>query len=158
MKLTEALKALQQADRSAPVFQVVLACGFTPLHLQTFLAAQLQQRLPARHVQITTGLYGDPAGTLSQARDVHAVALALEWSDLDPRLGYRGEGSWGRTALSGLPEAARLNLDRIGAAIEALPQDLPVAVSLPTLVPSPVFHTPAGRLSEIGRASCRERV
>lgn len=152
MKFTEALQAVQKADPHAPPYEVVLACGFTPLHLQTFLGAHLQQRLPSRCVKIRPGLYGDPAGTLQTATNSHGLqgaALVLEWFDLDPRLGYRGEGNWGRKAMAGTVEAARLMLSRIAAAIEALPAELPVAVSLPTLRPTPVFHTPGGRLSEV---------
>ena len=38
--------------------------GFTPLHLQTFLAAHLQQKLPDRKITIQSGLYGNLIGTL----------------------------------------------------------------------------------------------
>ena len=51
MRITEALKIINDAPKDAKAFEVTLACGFTPLHLQTFLCAQLQQMLPepARH-------------------------------------------------------------------------------------------------------------
>ena len=152
MKITEALKTVQGADPNAPPYRATLACGFTALHMQTFLAAHLQQRLPGRRVAISTGLYGDLAGTLNalrDPRDVHAVAIALEWFDLDPRLGYRGEGNWGPSAMGDVAAVARLMLGRIAAAIEAIPSGIPVAVSLPTLPATPVFHTPGGRLAEM---------
>ena len=64
MKITEALKITQSASANARPFCVVLACGFTPLHLQTFLSAHLQQSLPNRKVVVTTGLFGNLAGNL----------------------------------------------------------------------------------------------
>lgn len=151
MKITEALKAIQQADGNAPPYRVTLACGFTPLHLQTFLTAHLQQRLADRRVTVTTGLYGDLAGTLHALRtpaEMHGAAVALEWFDLDPRLGYRGEGRWGPAAAADVVGVARMMLGRIAAGIEGLPAELPVAVSLPTLPATPLFHTPGGRLAE----------
>ena len=77
MKVSEALKILQQAPKDAPAFQVGLACGYTPLHVQTFLGAHLQQRLASRCVSVSTGLYGDLAGTLEawKAADLHSALL-----------------------------------------------------------------------------------
>ena len=64
MNITEALKITQKVPRDARSFAVTLACGFTPLHLQTFLAAHLQKVLPDRKVTVTSGLYGNLVGTL----------------------------------------------------------------------------------------------
>ena len=67
--------------RDARPFAVTLACGFTPLHLQTFLAAHLQQSLPDRKVTITSGLYGNLAGTLEAIRNRRCpTAWLLPWS------------------------------------------------------------------------------
>ena len=44
--ITEALRILQRAPEGAPRYHVGLACGFTPLHLETLLAAHLQQSFP----------------------------------------------------------------------------------------------------------------
>jgi len=90
--ITEALKITQNAPRDARPFAVTMACGFTPLHLQTFLAAHLQQALPERKVVITCGLYGDLLGTLQTVTEAalpDGVVVALEWADLDARLDYR---------------------------------------------------------------------
>ncbi len=151
MRITEALKTVQQADANAPPYRILLACGFTPLHLQTFLNAHLQQRLPDRRVTIATGLYGDLTGTLNSlasANGIHGVAVALEWFDLDPRLGYRGGGKWGPSAVADMVLAVSTTLERMAAAIEAISGEIPVAVSLPTLPPAPVFHTPGGMTSQ----------
>ncbi|HEV2446936.1 MAG TPA: HAD-IIIC family phosphatase [Candidatus Sulfopaludibacter sp.] len=150
MTLTEALKTVQQADASAPPFRATLACGFTALHLQTFLAAHLQQRLRGRRATISTGLYGDLTGTLEAAPsrgDAHAVAIALEWFDLDPRLGHRGEGKWGPSAVADVVSVTQTALGRMVRAVEAIPAEIPVAVSLPTLRTAPVFHTPGSRFA-----------
>jgi hypothetical protein len=67
MKLSEALQVLNAARSfHGTVFRVLLACGFTPLHLETFLGAHLQELLPERPVKVTSGLYGDLAGTLER--------------------------------------------------------------------------------------------
>ena len=149
MKVTEALKILQRAPGSAPPFRVLLACGFTALHVETFLGAHLQNSLPARRVTIATGLFGDPAGTLEDFQDgaADAVVLALEWPDLDPRLGFRGAGTWGPASVEQMLVSGRAALARIAAAIENIPHETPVVVSLPTVPLAPVFHTPGWQTS-----------
>lgn len=132
------------------MYSVRLACGFTTLHLQTFLTAHLQRSLPDRRVHLTGGLYGDVAGTLEASADSpesQALAVVLEWQDLDARLGYRGSGAWAG-AITDMLSAARAMLARIGAAILRHPREIRVAVSLPTLPFPPIFHTPGWQLSE----------
>ena len=157
MNVTEALRILRRAPADAPPYSVVLACGFTPLHLQTFLAAHLQQSLAGRRVTVSTGLYGDTAGTLEVHDNLSAdaVSLALEWPDLDPRLGYRGAGNWGAAALADILSVTRAAFDRLSAAIENLPAGTPVAVSLPTLPLPPIFHTPGWQTAEAELALAR---
>ena len=150
MTFTEALHAARSGNPDAPVYSVRLACGFTALHLQTFLAAHLRRSLPDRRVQVACGLYGDLAGTVetsANSAETEALAVALEWQDLDARLGYRGAGTWaGATAdiLSG----ARTMLDRIGDALLRHPPGIRVAISLPTLPLPPMFLTPGWQVSE----------
>lgn len=150
MKVTEALKIIQSVPANAPRFHVVLACGFTPLHLQTFLSAHLQQSLPNRKVVVTPGLYGNLAQTLEGASDsvVDGVAIALEWSDLDARLDFRSAGSWGRSAANDIVAGTQSMLDRVAAAISGVPSGARIALSLPTLPLPPVFHTPGWQASE----------
>jgi len=148
VKLTEALKILHQAPKNAPPFRVALACGFTPLHVQTFLAAHLQQRLADRYVTVSPGLYGDVPGTLASIKAMDGVALPLEWADLDPRLGYRGAGNWGPAALPGILSDAMAMLDRMAAALEEMPPEIPIAVSRPTLSLPPIFHTAGWQAAE----------
>ncbi len=122
---------------------MLLACGFTPLHLQNYLAAHLQQNLNNRRVQIVSGLYGDLAGTLENVAEAapQACAVVLEWADLDSRLGYRKLGGWGQCVTGSILESAQAMLQRIEAAIRPLPSTIPVAVSLPSLPLPPGFHT-----------------
>jgi FkbH-like protein len=140
VKLREALEILQSARHHPNSFNVTLVCGFTPLHLQTFLGAHLQVALPDRRVEIKTGLYGDLAGTLERAAGSDAIAVAIEWPDLDARLGYRSLGGWGPAEESDLATQVQAALGRIRAAVEKA-DGIPVAISMPTLPPAPAFHT-----------------
>ncbi len=145
MKLAEALRITHSARADAPVFRLRLACGFTPLHLQTFTGAFLQLSLPDRRVVIETGLFGDLPGTLSRAPDngPDATALVVEWSDLDPRLGYRSLGGWSHTNEADIVRQVRATLKRIGQQLNRLGGSGPVAVTMPTLPLPPAFHTAA---------------
>lgn len=150
MKVTEALKILQQSPEGAAPFRAGLACGYTPLHAQTFLAAHLQQSLPGRRVSVSTGLYGDLAGTLAswKAADLHGIACAVEWADLDPRLGFREAGAWGPAALADILPGAMTTLERLAAAVEEIRPEIPVALCMPTLPLPPLFHTAGWQASE----------
>jgi FkbH-like protein len=146
MKLSEALQILNEAELQGCIpFAVVLACGFTPLNLEIFFGAQLQKSLPERRVTVTTGLYGDLPGTLERpiSKETRGVAVALEWPDLDARLGYRSRGSWGPAAEAEITESVKFTLQRLQAAIERLSISVPVAVTLPSLPLPPAFHPPA---------------
>lgn len=150
MTITEALRITQSPPRDARPFTVTLACGFTPLHVQTFLAAHLQQVLADRKVTITSGLYGNLAGTLesfSRSALVEGLAIALEWADLDARLDYRSAGDWGLAAINDIVSSARMMLERIAAALAQIPSGPRVALSLPTLPWPPLFHTPGWQAS-----------
>jgi len=95
MKLIDALEALKEDPESqSPVLDVHLACGFTPLHLLTFLNAHLRREFPNYKVLIRTGIFGDLLGYLERLeRERPAVTVAvIEWADLDPRLGIRRLG------------------------------------------------------------------
>jgi len=140
VKLSVALDILQRSRHHQDRFSVILACGFTPLHLQTFLAAHLQSALPNRRVEIETGLYGDLAGTLERATGSDAIAIAIEFPDLDPRLGYRSLGGWGPAEESDIAGHVHASLQRIRAGIEKA-NGTPVAIATPTLRPAPAFHT-----------------
>lgn len=125
------------------MFRALLGCGFTPLHLQTFFTAHLQQLLPARKVALSTGLYGDLIGTVRRACEEawDAVAIAIEWPDLDPRLGYRNLGGWGPREETDILAQVGSALGRFRRALAETAQTKVVVVSMPTLPLPPVFHT-----------------
>jgi len=150
VNITEALKITQNVPRDARPFAVTLACGFTPLHLRTFLAAHLQQSLADRRATISSGLYGNLVGTLeaiSVASLPDGLVIALEWPDLDARLDYRSAGSWSGAAANDIVASARTSLTRLGAALAQIPSGPRIALSLPTLPLPPLFHTPGWQAS-----------
>lgn len=144
MKLSEALQIINVADAQAKPFRLLLACGFTPLHLQTFLTAHLQQSLPQRKVVLDVGLYGDLLGTLRKPVDgIDAVVVACEWPDLDPRLGYRNLGGWGASEEPDFVVQVGMAAADIAATLRGI--EVPVAFSAPTLALPPSFHTVTGQ-------------
>jgi FkbH-like protein len=144
MKLLEALEIIRKgsAQDSRPL-NISLVCSFTPLHLRTFLHAELQVRFPGRDVTISIGAYGDIVGTLKQiARgEAEAIVVLLEWEDLDPRLGVRQLGGWGPEKLKNIYEQAGLRLSQFQMLLEDLSRSLPIIISLPTLPFPPLFFT-----------------
>lgn len=146
MKLIEALGLA--ADNSLPGdkphFDVGLVCGFTPLHLQTFFTAHLRRRLADRHVTVRSGgLFGDIPGSLRALIEnrLDAVAVALEWTDIDRRLGIRELGGWSPRRLPDIVEQAALRLDHLLQLMREIAATTPIVVSLPTLPLPPVFFT-----------------
>lgn len=150
MKLIEALRIIGSVAPGPPERPFELICGFTPLHLETFLHATLQQRVNQR-VVIHTGLFGDVAGNIERARDAGAreAAVLIEWADLDPRLGWRSASGWLPERLPDIEETTDATLQRIEAGIAALAAaGALVALSMPTLPLPPVSFTPGWLNSE----------
>jgi FkbH-like protein len=145
MKLIEALELVAENTSATdqPRFEVGLVCGFTPLHLQTFLTAHLRQRLVDRHVAVRIGLFDDIPGTLRTLVDepVDTVVVALEWSDIDPRLGIRQLGGWAPRHLPEIVEHAAIWLDQLLPLTRQIATVTPVVISLPTLPLPPMFFT-----------------
>jgi FkbH-like protein len=144
LTLTGALDILKKpVPEGAPLGRVFLACGFTPLHLQTFLTARLREAFPERRIEVETGLYGDLAGNLERLNpaDFDAVAVVIEWEDLDPRLGARSLGGWGRRILPDIVQSAKQRIARLTAALRAVSATTATCVCMPTLPLPPVFPT-----------------
>ncbi len=145
MKLLEALKILQDNPPSdSERFNVFLACGFTPLHLKTFLGAHLRKCAPDREISIQTGLFGDCLGNLRRLlkSPLDAVAIVMEWDDLDPRLGLRQLGGWGPAIQTDIVTNVEARWDRFFEAIVDAAGEYPVAVCLPTLSLPPISFQP----------------
>jgi FkbH-like protein len=144
MKLAEAM-ALANAcqSRDGRAFQLQLACGFTPQHVQTFILAQLAKCLPERRVNVETGFHADLLRTLEifQSRSADAAAVFIEWADLDARLGYRSAQPWKLSQLDDIVATASSQLGRFLAAITSLSNRTTVSVALPSLPLPPAFKT-----------------
>lgn len=145
MKLKDALKLLHQADapKGRAPFIGFLACGFEPLHLKTFVAAQLKQRLPQYQVSVETGVFGDLLGNIERGVRLKAdcLGLILEWADLDPRLGLRHLGGWRPADLQDILKTAGATIAHLQQLIQPIAEKLPLAVCLPTLPLPPMTHT-----------------
>jgi FkbH-like protein len=150
MRVTDALKILQDAPSEGKPFEVTLACSFTPLHLQTFLAVYLQQALPDRHVSVSTGFYGNLLKTMEDeaARGVNNIAIAMEWADLDPRLSHRASVAWNSDTLTDILAFVPKALGRLAKLIEEVSKTSKVVISTPTLPFPPLFHRASWRMSE----------
>ncbi|MGB8838692.1 MAG: HAD-IIIC family phosphatase [Candidatus Acidiferrales bacterium] len=144
MNLVDALERLKQPiDKNARPLRVLLACGFTPLHLETFLAAHLSNLCPTCRVELSSGLFGDLAGTLERLRpeEHDALAVVIEWSDFDSRLGLRSLGGWHVEQLPDIVESANHSLERLRRALQRIALTLPTSICLPTLPLPPLFYT-----------------
>ncbi len=162
MKLIEALEILKKATaEQRGQLKVQLVCGFTPLHLQTFLNAHLHLQFPDQKIEIETGLYGDFVGNIERLEqaDADSAAAVLEWADLDPRLGIRQLGGWGPKELADILEGVSSRLERLRAGItrtEAAGKPS-LALSLPTL-PLPPLAITAGWQASQFELELRERL
>ena len=144
MRLQDAIKKLNEGRaRTGRPFSVSLRCGFTPLHLQTFIMASLLDRLPSCSVACGVGVYGDLLGSLRSPlpEGTDAVAVVVEWGDLDPRLGLRSVGGWGREVERDVLDLVPERLHALSEAIEAIQQNTRVVVAPPTLPLPPLFTT-----------------
>jgi len=157
MKLAEALEVLNQPlTEPASSREIFLACGFTPLHLKTFMAAHLREYFPTDRIEIKTGLYGDLAGNLErlQPSSGSVVCTVVEWADLDQRLGIRSLGNWRSTDVPDIVESARRQSERLTHLLKQLVESVPIYVSAPTLPLPPIFTTQG---SQAHHQECRLR-
>ncbi len=151
MKLRDALTLVRaEPANPADTLHVALVCGCTPLHLQTFLHAYLRLRFPNRGIAMRPGTYGDVLGSLRRLHGSapEAVAVVLEWPDLDPRLGIRRLGGWRPAALPDIVRTVRGQAAELLSACRALAVETVVALSLPTLDIAPVPYQPGWQLAE----------
>ncbi len=148
MKLADALAIVQRRGTGTGVpFTVWLACGCEPLHLRTFLAAELMERLPTAAVEVQTGRFDDLAGTIERAGEAGAdpLAVVVEWPDLDPRLGLRRLGGWRADQLDEIVAGTQAALERLERAVLAVAGSRRVFCTMPALPLPPVFPQPPGQ-------------
>ncbi len=145
LKLSEALVLLSRADKNASVYEVSLAIGSMADPLSHLLAAYIQRRVPDHRISISTGAFDDFVGNLKLAlsKDAIPAAAVIEWADLDPRLGLRQAGTWGRNIADDILQTANSRLRRILALFEDYPNGCAVAFVPPTLLPAPVSPVPS---------------
>lgn len=146
MRLAEALRLARPTD-DAPALG--LACGLVTQHLAPFVAAHVAARTGAAP-RIEVGLFDDLAGTLDRfvAAPPPRVAVVLEWSDLDPRLGFRVTHGFRPSTSADVVGTVEARLGRLASALRALRGATTVALVLPTLplaprAPGPPHHTSA---------------
>lgn len=155
MKLLDAMRVINQAASTEHTTKsYALICGFTPLALETFFRAELQQKRPDARVDVTLGLFGDLVGSLEKAMSTspppEGIAVVIEWSDLDPRLGYRSAAPIEAAGFADdVVAQVSMSLARLRQRINQVAAT-PLAICLPTLPLPPVFHTSAGRASPAG--------
>lgn len=142
MRLLDALKILQKANATLPPFEVFLACEFTPLHLQTFLAAFVQEQLPKNHGKVSVGVYGDLTGNIARMMEGSASVgvVLLEWQDFDPRLGIRRVSGWDWKDLPQIAAHARHTLLLLERLLLTASERMRLVVCFPTL-PFPLFSS-----------------
>jgi FkbH-like protein len=150
MKLVEAFDILKDVKlRKGAGFTCFLATGLNPLHLNTFLTAELSLLLTEQKIEIQQGLYGDFRGNLSRlARaDADSGVVLMEWSDLDPRLGVRNVGAWSTSVYTDILSTVRAGALQIQQTVEQTCQRMPVVVCMPTLPLAPISFTPGWQVS-----------
>ena len=148
MNLLRALELVKQPiSEPASDRELYLACGFTPLHLKTFVAANLRLCFPKDRIEIRTGLYGDLVGNLERLRPSGRlmVWVVVEWADLDSRLGIRSLGGWRSADIPDVVESARQQSERLVDLIKQLAEKASIYVSTPTLPLPPMFTTRGGQ-------------
>lgn len=145
MRLIDALERINAAKAAnRPSESVFLACGFTPLHLNTFLTAALQERSTDHRIVCESGVFGDLIGNLSRAAQLEqrTVAVVVEWADLDARLSYRSLGGWSPALHDEILSTAKLSLARLEQSLRTLSERALIAACPPTLPLPPVGVTP----------------
>ncbi len=135
MKLIEALAIINAAAQHSETSDCFLACGFEPLHLRCFLNAHLQTAFPGLKIRVSVGVFGDLFGNIQRAADSQPAetAIVVEWSDLDPRLGFRQLAAWTPSLLPDIFRTVAMNVDRLHDSLETLTQACRTALCLPTL-------------------------
>ena len=144
MKLIDALHLVRrEVVDSAPETKIFLACGFTPLHLQTFLTAELRVLLPGRRISLKTGLFGDLCGNIARVTqdEFDSFIAVVEWGDLDPRLALRTLGGWHPSQIADIIESATGTVGRLQSGLLGISQQVPTIVCMPTLPLPPLFPT-----------------
>ena len=154
MKLTEAFRIIREPNNEPgqPV-DIFLACGFTPLHLETFLVAHLKRSIPAAKPAIKSGLFEDLAGNIKRlaGSNFETGVIMIEWQDLDPRLGIRHLGGWKPEDIKDIVKCVKEQIGSLETAILSCPTTCSVVISLPTLPIPPISYQPKSEIDFLKR-------
>jgi len=148
MKLLEAIRIVQApAPEGAEPMSLALACGFTPDHFLTLLAAHVRAGKSKRILKTSVGRFGDLVGNVERLAALsgtanEAIVVPIEWTDLDERLGLRRLGGWLPEAFGDMIRTVNSRLLRIEAAVCRLASSSIVALSFPTLPLPPISYLP----------------
>jgi FkbH-like protein len=142
MSLSEALKlANQPVGAEVPRRATHLLCGFTPLHLSTYLKAHGRIRFPKSGIEIELGLFDDLIGSIGRIEPASELAVVLEWFDLDPRLGLRSSGGWSHKLFPDMEQEVAGRLKRLVEVIRRTSEHSVIAIAGPTLPLPPIDFT-----------------
>ena len=150
MKLIEALNIVKEMKRRrGETFTCFVATGLNPLHLNTFLAAELSLLFPEHRIEIQHGLYGDFLGNLGRLAkaDADSGVVVMEWTDLDPRLGIRSTAAWSPSVCADILSTVRARASQVQQTIEETGPGIPLALCLPTLPLPPISFVPGWQAS-----------
>lgn len=150
MKLVEALSITQSVKhRKGGSFTCFLATGMNPLHLKTFLYAELGRLYGNQRIDVQRGLYGDFVGNLDRLADSDADCgiVLMEWPDLDPRLGLRTVTAWSPSTCMDILSNARTRALRAEQIIQKMSQRMPIVLCGPTLPLPPIPFMPGWQAS-----------
>jgi FkbH-like protein len=157
VKLIDALRIVARPqEQTLPEKKIFLACGFTPLHLQTFFTAEQRELLPGNRITVKTGLFGDLCGSLERLsrEELDYLVAVVEWADLDQRLALRTLGGWLPSQMTDVVESAARTAARLQVGLSEAARRVPTIVCMPTLPIPPMFATAP---SQAGRAELQLR-
>ncbi len=152
MKLTEALDLVKNVKaRTGEAFTCFVATGFNPLHLNTFLVAELSLLFGADKIEIRQGLYGDLLGNLNKLANAktHVGIVIMEWADIDARLGIRSSAACSPAVCHDIIATVRSRGIEIERSIEEASTRKPVVVCFPTLPLPPLSFVPGCQASSL---------
>jgi FkbH-like protein len=152
MKLAEALDILKGVKRrSGEAFTCFLATGLNPLHLSTFLTAELSLLFTDQQIEIQHGSYSDLLGNVSRLAkaETDSGIVLMEWADLDARLGVRSSSTWSPSMCADIISTVRTRASQIQLTIVETCQHMPLVVCFPTLPLPPFSCVPGWQASSL---------
>ena len=135
---------------SSRELQLALVCGFAPLYLPDLVAAYLRRKDASLSVNWRVGSYGGFRGNLAKALSSGDTSLvvAVEWSDLDPRLSLRNGSRLRVAQLEEISREAASAIQDIARVISTSGAGSRLVGVLPSLPLPPFDHVGAHQNAE----------